>query len=128
MIQIKTSAPGNFPGGIQNCLIVIVGGDRCPAHIARLECSFPNHQFIHCTTRENDASSKVFKNYLIAKSVCFVVMVVGLARTQHSRDVHSTCRRLRIPVASARRIPHPNMLGKLIELRSQSRRGEGGAR
>jgi hypothetical protein len=128
MSRIEISVQGDIPGGIQSGLIVIVGGDKCPPNIARLERSFPNHRFIHCTTRESDPSSKAFKNSLIAKNVCFVVMVLGLARTQHSRDVHRTCRRLRIPVASARRIPHPNMLGKLIELRSQSHRGEGGAR
>jgi len=128
MHRIETSARGNLPGRFQRGLIVIVGGDTRPAHIARLERSFPNHRFTHCTTRESDASPTAFKSSLMDQNVCFVVMVAGLARTQHCRDVHHACRRLRIPVASARRIPHPNMLRKLFELRAEDRRGEGGTR
>jgi len=105
-------SPAQGPGSpfAQMPLIVIIGGDAAPRQVARLEQAFPQKRIRHCATRSTDASSAAFEGALRTPGPALVVMVTGLARTNHSRAVHRIRRTLGVPVVHMRRIPHPNAL------------------
>jgi hypothetical protein len=95
--------------------ILVVGGDRRDASIARLKTALRLKEVVHRETRESDASSKRFASALSLPGVLLAVAVRGHSRTHHAQELHRMARAIGLPVIDCYHIPHPNRLANDIE-------------
>ncbi len=95
--------------------ILVVGGDRRDASIARLKTALHLKEVVHCETRESDASARRFAAALAKPGVLLAVAVRGHSRTHHAQELHRLGRAIGLPVIDCYHIPHPNRLANDIE-------------
>jgi hypothetical protein len=82
--------------------------------VERLKQAFNLEHVVWLPTRANDASSHSFSSFLRRRSVALVVVLYGLIRHQHARDLRALCRDLDVPVVGYWRSPHPDGLASAI--------------
>ena len=98
-------------------LIIIVGGESSLPHLQRLELALPGYRINHVSTRKTDSSSRRFDNAFQDPHIKLVVVVIGLCRTQHSKDAIRLARLCGTTWTSCRRLPHPSRLQAILATR-----------
>ncbi len=73
--------------------IIVVGGDVRHFQLDRLRAVFGDAAVDWIPTRESDPSSSRFKARLLREDTSLVVILCGLVRHQHARDILRLCRR-----------------------------------
>lgn len=95
--------------------ITIVGGGAREDSLARLQKTFALNRVVHCPTSRNDPSSRSFDTALRRPGIVLVVLLCGLSRTNHGKQLHALCRNLGIPWIDCFHIPHPRALEAQVE-------------
>jgi hypothetical protein len=73
--------------------IIIVGGDVRHFQLDRLRAAFSDAVVEWIPTRESDPGSSRFKARLLRQDTSLIVILCGLVRHQHARDIVRLCRR-----------------------------------
>ncbi len=94
--------------------LALIGGDRRDQQASRIREAFDLARTIWIETRDSDASSRRFESALRSGEIDIVVLMLGLVRHQHARDVRALCKKLKIPVVTAWRTPSPGPLADAI--------------
>lgn len=103
MSTSHNSIPSDVVGMLSGRLVLLIGGDRRPDQLARLQVAFPNTRFIWCPTRNSDASLSAFEHLICQEDVAIVVILHGLARTGHTKGTRRLCSRIHKPLLWCRR-------------------------
>ena len=90
--------------------IVIVGGDARPIALQRLRSIFSNESIEWVPTRATDPSAHAFGPWIQRAETCLVVILGGLVRHQHARDILGLARRYGKPVLHLYRSPNPQRI------------------
>lgn len=102
--------------------IVIVGGNARPDALKRLRDSLVGVTVAWIPTRESDPSAARFSPSIQRSETCLVVVLTGLVRHQHARDILGLARRHGKRVLHLFRSPNPG------RIRHELGRSEGGVR
>ena len=97
------SIPSHVADQLADKLVLLIGGNRRPDQLARLQATFPRTRFHWCPTRESDASLSTFEHLIELEDVAFVVILHGLARTGHTKGTRRLCSSLHKPLLWCRR-------------------------
>jgi hypothetical protein len=73
--------------------VIVIGGDVRHFQLDRLRAAFGDAAVEWIPTRASDPSSSRFKARLLRPDTSLVVMLCGLVRHQHARDIVGLCRR-----------------------------------
>ena len=96
-------------------MLVIVGGDPRPDHRERLKEAFDLRSVRWVEMRETDASVRRCIPHLNDDTVGLVVVLIGLVRHNHSREIPRLCAKSNRAVVRYRgKSPHPNGLAEAI--------------
>ena len=106
----------NFP-----YTIVIIGGLVRPVTLQRLRCLFSNESVEWLPTRDTNPSFHAFASQIQRAETRLIVILSGLVRHQHARDIVGLARRHRKHVLHLYRSPNPQ------RIRSELFRSAGGA-
>lgn len=73
--------------------IVVIGGDVRHSQLDRLRATLTDAVIEWIPTRDTDPGASRFKFRLLHDDIALVVMLCGLVRHQHARDITRLCRR-----------------------------------
>ena len=90
--------------------ILIVGGQVRPITLQRLRTGLSRESVRWVPTRETDPSSRAFASWIQRDETCLVVILIGLVRHQHARDILGLARRYGKPVLHLYRSPNPQRI------------------
>ena len=90
--------------------ILIVGGQVRPITLQRLRTKLSSESVQWVPTRETDPSSRAFTSWIQRDETCLVVILNGLVRHQHARDIAGLARRHQKPVLHLYRSPNPRRI------------------
>lgn len=97
------SIPSQVADSLTGRLVLLVGGDRRPDQLARLQAAFPRTRFRWCPTRDSDASLNAFEHLIHHEKVAIVIILHGLARTGHTKGARRLCSKIHKPLLWCRR-------------------------
>lgn len=103
--------------------LLVIGGDQRPRALAKLEREFQLRATLWATTRDTDPSPSRFRHVVGDPHVDVVVLLEGLVRHQHARDVAELCKRHGKVLVRLWRSPNPSALAHAILEQATSRLG-----
>ncbi|MCK4872594.1 MAG: hypothetical protein KAS72_07700 [Phycisphaerales bacterium] len=101
-------------GALHDGRLVIVGGDRREHHIQRIRSAFGLAEVHWAQTRKTDASLRRIRTAIEHPNTDLVVLLCGLIRHQHARDVPRLCEAHGKLLVRYWRNPHPHGLANAI--------------
>ncbi len=87
--------------------LLIVGGDERAGQLERLRSDFDLRDAIWAPTRDSDPTPRRFRGLIRRPRLTLVVLLEGLIRHQHAREVVALCAQSGKPLVRIWRSPNP---------------------
>lgn len=122
---IDTSMPGDpvaiVRPHLRGSTLLVVGGDERADQLVRLRGQLGLRDAVWASTRDSDPTPRRFRSLIRDPRLTLVVLLEGLIRHQHARDVASLCEESGKPLVRIWRSPNPVAVAHAI-LSQASRR------
>lgn len=99
---------------LQGSTVLVIGGDERADQLVRLRGELGLRDAVWASTRRCDPSPRRFQSLIRSRHVTLVVLLEGLIRHQHARDVASLCGQSGKPLVRVWRSPSPTAVAHAI--------------
>lgn len=106
---------------LQGTDLLVIGGDERASQLERLCAAFHLRKARWAQTRETDPTSTSFRHLIDDPDVALVVLLDGLVRHQHARDVVALCKRHGKWLIRLWRSPSPTAIAHAVLMESAER-------